>query len=176
VVLSIIKRHLARRRREALRARTPQKQVEDHFADLPNSPTGLAGELAAAMLAKKSLDTTKQVNVPFPESYFTGVQSIDEEGLATLRTYERKLQNFREQLLHHNTIFTISVARGVSIWITSIHALVDPELRPRGIELWSRLVRGEPEMEEAYRMMLRREVTDVEREYMKFRPTIFLSP
>jgi len=174
VVLSIIKRHLARRRREALRARTPQKQVEDHFAELPNSPTGLAAELAAAMLAKKSLDTTKQVNVPFPESYFVGAQAIDEEGLAALRTYERKLQIFREQLVHHNTIFTISVARGVSVWITSIHALVEPELRPRGIELWARLIRGESEMEEAYRMMLRREVTDVEREYMKFRPIVLI--
>ncbi len=157
-----------------MRARAPERQVEDHFAELPNSPTGLAGELAAAMLAKKSLDTTKQVNVPFPEDYFTGVRPIDEEARETLHIYEQKLQHFREQLVHRNTIFTISVARGVSVWITSIHTLRHPELRPKGHDLWARLMRGEPELEDAYFMMLRRDVTDVEREYMKFRPTVFL--
>ncbi|MCC6913487.1 MAG: hypothetical protein IT566_07275 [Rhodospirillaceae bacterium] len=165
---------MAKRRRDAMRARTPERQIEDHFAELPNSPTGLAGELAAAMLAKKSLDTTRQVNVPFPEDYFTGVKVIDAEALETLHVYERKLQIFREQLVHRNTIFTISVARGVSVWITSIHALRHPELRPKGDDLWARLIRGEPELEGAYFMMLRRDITDVEREYMKFRPAVFL--
>lgn len=174
MILSVIKRYMAQRRRDALRARTPQRQIEDHFVELPNSPTGLAGELAAAMLAKKSLDTTKQVDVPFPEEYFLGTLAIDEAGIVVLQTYERKLQMFREQLVHRNSIFTISVARGVSVWITSIHALVHPDLRPKGIELWSRLTKGEAELEEAYHMMLRREITDVEREYMKFRPTVLL--
>ena len=123
------------------------------------------------MLAKKSLDTTKQVDVPFPEDYFTGARPIDDEARATLHIYEQKLQRFREQLVHRNSIFTSSVARGVSVWITSIHALVHPELRSKGEDLWNRLVRGEPYLEEAYHMMLRREITDVEREYMKFRPT-----
>ncbi len=174
MIFSIIKRYLAQRRREALRARTPQRQIEDHFAELPHSSTGLAGELAAAMLAKKSLDTTKQIDVPFPEEYFLGTQPVDEAAKATLQGYEQKLQAFREQLAHRNTIFTNSVARGVSIWITSIHALVHPDLRPKGVELWTRLVKGEAELEEAYHMMLRREITDVERQYMKFRPTVFL--
>ncbi len=156
-----------------MRARTPHRQVDDHFAELPNSPTGLAGELAAALLAKKSLDTTKQVSVPFPEEYFTG-RPVDAEGRETLQIYEQKLQRFREQLVHRNTIFTISVARGVSVWITSIHTLMHPELRPKGQDLWARLMRGEPELEGAYFMMLRRDITDVEREYMKFRPSVFL--
>ncbi len=176
MVLSIFKSYMAKRRRDALRARTPQRQVEDYFAELPNSAEGLAGELAAAMLAKKSLDTTKQIPVPFPEDYFTGARAIDEEGLATLHIYEQKLQRFREQLIHRNTIFTISVARGVSTWITSIHALRNPDLRARGEDLWSRLVRGEPHLEEAYFMMIRREITDVERHYMRFRPTVLLTP
>lgn len=156
-----------------MRARTPQRQVEDHFAELPNSPTGLAGELAAAMLAKKSLDTTKQVNVPFPEDYFTGAKPIDDEARETLHVYERKLQRFREELVHRNTIFTLSVARGVSVWITTIHTLRHADLRPRGQDLWDRLIQGEPYLEDAYFMMLRRDITDVEREYMKFRPTVF---
>lgn len=164
---------MAKRRRDAYRARTPQRQVEDHFAELPNSPTGLAGELAAALLAKKSLDTTKQINVPFPEEYLTGARPIDEEARATLHVYEQKLQRFREQLIHRNTIFTIAVARGVSVWITTIHTLRHPDLRPKGQDLWERLSRGEPYLEEAYFMMIRREITDVEREYMRFRPTVF---
>ncbi len=174
MIISSIKGYFARRRRQALRMRTPQRQVEDHMMELPNSPTGLAGELAAAMLAKKSLDTTKQVDVPFPEDYFTGARSIDDEARATLQIYEHKLQRFREQLVHRNSIFTSSVARGVSVWITSIHALVHPDLRPKGEDLWGRLMRGEDDLESAYQMMLRREVTDVEREYLKFRPTILV--
>lgn len=174
MIIGLIKRHLAKRRREALRARSPQQQVRDHMAEIPNSPTGLAGELAAAMLAKKSLDTTRQVDVPFPEDYFTGARPIDDEAKAVLHTYEQKLQVFREALVHRNTIFTNSVARGVSIWITSIHALVQPDLKEKGMDLWGRLVSGEPHLEEAYHMMLRRDITDVEREYMKFRPTVLI--
>lgn len=174
MIFTVLKRYFAQRRRLALRARTPERQIADHFAELPHSPTGLAGELAAAMLAKKSLDTTKQVSVPFPEAYFLGA-AIDEEGLATLHAYEQKLQTFREQLAHRNTIFTNSVARGVSIWITSIHALRHPELRAKGEELWARLMQGEEQLEPAYHMMLRREITDVERVYMKFRPTALLT-
>jgi hypothetical protein len=176
VLFNSIKRYMAQRRRRALRARTPLRQIEDHMAELPNSPTGLAGELAAAMLAKKSFDTTKQVDVPFPEEYFTGARPIDDEARAVLHTYEQKLQLFREQLVHRNTIFTNSVARGVSIWITSIHALIHPELRQKGLDLWARLLKGEPDLETAYHMMLRREITDVEREYMKFRPTVLIPP
>lgn len=144
------------------------------MAEIPNSPPGLAGELAAALLAKKSLDTTKQIDVPFPEEYFTGAKPLDDEGRATLQKYEYKLQNFREALTHRNTIFTHSVARGVSIWITSIHALVHPDLRAQGEDLWDRLVQGEPHLDEAYQMMLRREITDVERIYMQFRPTVLM--
>lgn len=173
-MFGFIKAYMAKRRRMALRARTPERQVADHFAELSNSPTGLAGELAAAMLAKKSLDTTKQIDVPFPEEYFLGVLSVDEEALTTLRRYEAKLQRLREQLVYRDTTFSNSVARGVSVWITSIHALVHPDLRPKGIELWDRLMKGEPHLEDAYHMMLRREITDVEREYMKFRPTVLI--
>ena len=172
---SSIKQYLAKRRRRALRARTPERQIDDHFAELPNSPTGLAGELAAAMLAKKSLDTTKQVDVPFPEDYFAGARIVDEAGRQVLYVYEQKLQTFREQLVHRNTVFTNSVARGVSVWITSIHALMHDDLRPRGHELWARLLKGEDHLEEAYHMMLRREITDVEREYMKFRPAVLIT-
>lgn len=174
-MFGLIKNYLAKRRRRALRMRTPLRQIDDHFAELPNSPTGLAGELAAAMLAKKSLDTTKQVDVPFPEDYFLGARPVDDEASASLHIYEQKLQYFREQLIYRNTVFTNSVARGVSVWITSIHALRHSDLRPKGVDLWSRLMRGEPHLEQAYHMMLRREITDVEREYMKFRPTALLS-
>ncbi len=173
-MFGFFKAYLAKRRRLALRARTPERQVADYFAELPHSPTGLAGEFAAALLAKKSLDTTKQVDVPFPEDVFTGVQPIDEHALTALRTYEKKLQRFREQLVYRDTPFSNSVARGVSVWITSIHALVHPDLRPKGFELWGRLVQGEPHLEDAYHMMLRREITDLEREYMKFRPTVLV--
>lgn len=173
-MFGFFKAYLAKRRRLALRARTPERQIVDHFAELSHSPTAMAGELAAALLAKKSLDTTKQVDVPFPEAYFTGVRSIDDEALTILRTYEKKLQRFREQLVYRDTTFTNSVARGVSVWITSIHALVHPELRPKGLELWGRLVQGEPFLEDAYHMMLRREITDLEREYMKFRPAVLV--
>lgn len=137
-------------------------------------PGELAGRLAQAMLAKKSLDTTKQVDVPFPEAYFTGEKEVDDEARALLRAYEQKLQDFREQLVARNTVFTVNVSHGVSVWITSIHALVYPELLPQGRDLWERLMRGEERLEEAYHMLLRREITDVERIYMRFRPAVLM--
>jgi hypothetical protein len=167
---------MAQQRRSALRARSPARQVQDHLGEIRGSgPGGLTGKLAQALLAKKSLDTTKQVEEPFPEDYFTGAKPIDDEARLILRGYEQRLQDFREQLLARNTTFTIHVAQGVSVWITSIHTLVYDDLRAQGLELWGRLLQGEENVEEAYRMLLRRDVTDVERIYMQFRPTVLVS-
>lgn len=156
-------------------ARTPQRQVEDHMSELRGAMPGeLAGHFATAMLAKKSFDTTKQVDTPFPEDYFVGTRAIDDEGRRVLEAYEKKLQVFREQLIAHNSLFTHSVARGVSIWITTIHTLVHDDLRKDGLDLWERLMRSEQNLEEAYRLLVRREVTDVELAYLKFRPTVLM--
>lgn len=176
MLVQSIKRYMAERRRRAERAKPPQLQVAEYMVQVRSCQTPeLASVLAAAMLAKKSLDTTRQVDVPFPEAYFNGTANVDEAGRVELSAYEQKLQDFREQLVHRNTIFTNGVARGVSVWIASIHTLVDPDLRGEGHDLWSRLMQGESQLEEAYRMLLRRDITDVERTYMQYRPVVLIS-
>lgn len=176
MLAQLIKRYLAERRRLAERAKPPQQQVAEYMVQVRScQPPELASVLAAAMLAKKSLDTTRQVDVPFPEAYFNGTADLDDAGRTELNVYEQKLQDFREQLVHRNTIFTNGVARGISVWIASIHTLVDPDLRGEGRDLWSHLMRGESQLEEAYSMLLRREITDIERIYMQYRPVVLIS-
>lgn len=175
MLVQSIRRYLAERRRRAERAKPPQRQVAEYMGQVRSCfPTELASLLAAALLAKKSLDTTRQVDVPFPETYFNGTADIDDAALAELRAYEQKLQDFREQLVRHNTIFSLGVARGISVWIASIHTLANADLRADGLDLWERLTRGEDQLEEAYRMLLRREITDVERVYMQYRPKVLM--
>lgn len=175
LLLKSIKRLLAERKRRAERAKPPRVQADEFLRELRGLfPGELSGRLAAALLAKKSLDTTRQVDEPFPEAYFSGTALIDEAAQATLRRYEQKLQIFREHCVAHKSIFTISVARGLGVWIVSAHALADPELLPLGQEIWERLSKGTDKLEDAYRLLLRREITDVEKTYMSYRPAALM--
>lgn len=175
LLLKSINRLLAERKRRAERTKPPRAQLEDVLGELRGLfPGELSGRLAAALLAKKSLDTTRQVDEPFPEAYFSGTAAIDAAAQADLRRYEQKLQTFREHCVAHKSTFTISVARGLGVWIVSAHALAEPELLPLGRDLWERLSKGADNLEEAYRLLLRREITDVEKTYMSYRPAALM--
>lgn len=158
------------------RQKSPAQQINDYVSQLRGSFRGeVSSLLAASLLAKKSLDTTKQVPDPFPEEYFDGSAEVDDKARARLTAYAQDLQALRGDMLRFNSIFSVAVAKGLRTWIVSIHALADPELMPKGREAWALLMRGEEGLEEAYRMLLRRKLSDVERVYLGYRPSVFLT-
>lgn len=155
--------------------KTPEQQLNEYLSILRGSfPGELSSILAAAMLAKKGLDTTRQVSIPFPEEYFSGSKPIDEHARALLATYERDLQKLRGDMTRFNSPFSLAVAKGLGAWIASLHALSRPEFLPKGEEIWSRLMRGEKGLEEAYSMLLRRKPSDLDKTYFGYRPAVFL--
>ena len=156
--------------------RTPEQQVDEYLSYLRGSFRGeISGSLAATLLAKKGLDTTRQVSVPFPEEYFEGSKTIDDDARAVLVAYAKDLQKLQHDMVRFNSLFSLAVARGLNTWIVSLHALSRPDLMPKGREAWSLLMRGEPGLEEAYRMLLRRRLSDAEKTYLAYRPAVFVS-
>gem|GEM_PF-3105441 len=154
---------------------SPEKQIEAYVSNVSSCfPGELSAIMAAALLAKKSLDTTKQVAEPFPEEIFSGERELDEASQAMLETYADSLQSLRWDMIDFNSIFSHGVAKGLTTWIVSAYAMSRPEYLPRMRESWSRLMRGESGIEEAYRMLVRRDLTDVEHVYLKYRPKVFL--
>jgi hypothetical protein len=154
--------------------KTPEQQLNEYLSALRGSfPGEISSILAAAMLAKKGLDTTRQVPLPFPEEYFSGAKPVDEQACAVLITYEHDLQKLRNDMTRFNSPFSMAVAKGLGTWIASLHALSKPEFLSKGEEIWSRLARGEKGLEEAYRMLLRRELSSVDKAYFDYRPAVF---
>lgn len=148
--------------------------LNEHLTTVRGSfPGELSSILAAAMLAKKGLDTTRQVDDPFPEEYFDGSKVVDEEAVVRLTKYAGDLQKLRGDMIRFNSLFSLAVAKGLNTWIASLHALSRPELMPKGQEIWERLMRGEKGLEEAYRMLLRRKIEDEEKTYLAYRPSVF---
>ena len=129
--------------------------------------------LAAAVLAKKTLDTTRQVDQPFPEQYFDGTAPVDDAARATLTAYARALQKFQHDLEDAEISIGMAVVRGVPTWIACCFILTDPALLPYGKEIWAVLVENEADVEPAHKFLTRREPSDVERSYFKYRPAVF---
>jgi hypothetical protein len=154
---------------------TPQELVDAYLASLHEASTdALAGMLAAAMQAKKALDTTRIVDVPFPVDILSGEAALDAAGRQRAVHYISELRRFQQKCVAEGTILTTAVAKGLDVWIITLLTLTLPD-RPVGAEMWSYLVRGETGVEAAWRFIMRRDITDLELEYMTYRPRLFVA-
>lgn len=153
----------------------PAAQVDEYLENLRSAfRTQTTAIFAMAILAKKILDTTRQVEMPFPEAYFDGTAPIDDTARATLGTYAEALQRFMHILEDDNMPLSASVARGLPTWIASCYALADPALFEKGREIWQRLVGNAEGLDEAFKMQVKREPSEVERIYFNYRPAVFM--
>jgi len=167
-------RWLLKRYRPKEPVRTPTQKVGDVLAGLRQaSETELGGALAVAVQAKKTLDTTKIIATPFPADILDGAIALDDAARVRLLAYAAELERFRGMCLAQGTILTISVARGLDTWIATCLALALPAIA-EGREIWVLLKRGEGNVESAYRFMVRRDLTDVERGYLDYRPRVLV--
>ena len=155
--------------------RTPGDEVKDH-TDLVRRAfrSELSGILAAAVFAKKALDSTKQVDMPFPDALFAGEAPLDDAALTMLGAYVTALEAFRSDLIARNTPVTLAVAKGMTTWIVSVYTIIQPGKMAEGCEMWTKLATAADGVEEAHRFMLRRDPTDVERSYFTYLPELFL--
>ena len=155
----------------------PEQLIDVHLAKLRRASAGeLAGTLAAAILAKKTVDTTRMVEAPFPEAHLDGSALIDEAARAQLIAYVSDLRRFRRICAESETILRMSVAKGLDTWMATISAIAVPGQIDKARELWRLLMQGEPTLEAAYRFMVRRAPTDVEMSYMTYRPALLMEP
>ncbi len=156
--------------------KSPEQEIGEYLSHLQGSfPGEISSMLAAAMLAKKSLDATRQISVPFPEGYLDGSIAVDDAGREMLRVYVQDMQTLRGDMIRFNSLFSIAVAKGLGTWIVSLHALARPDLQPKGREIWSLLRRGEKGLQEAYKMLLRRKLSDADKACLSYRPAIFMT-
>ncbi|MBY0511516.1 MAG: hypothetical protein K2P94_15360 [Rhodospirillaceae bacterium] len=157
--------------------RTPEDDVRAHVAEIRLAfRTELSGHLAAALFAKKTLDTTRQVDAPFPDAYFTGEAPIDAAAAPVLLAYAAALVRFQRDLQSRNTSISLVAAKGMTTWIVTLHAMALPGLRPQAQALWEKLMTGAEGVEAAHTFLLRRAPSDVERTYFSYRPTALLPP
>jgi hypothetical protein len=152
---------------------TPQAEMTMFLEQLrTSSPPSMAGHLAAAALARKTLDATRMVSTPFPADILAGEARLDAEAAERLTAYALEMRRFKTRCLTENTTLTLSVARGLDVWIPTMWAAA-LSARAEGKEIWSLLSRGDNAVESAYRFMLKREPSDVERSFFTYRPRIF---
>jgi hypothetical protein len=137
------------------------------------SEADLANILAVALHAKKTLDTTRLVNMPFPTEIFDGALPLDATAVKTLQAYVQGLKRFKAGCIAQGTIMTMSVARGLDVWIATVWSLTLPAIT-EGKEIWSLLAKGEGGVQDAYRFTIRRDLTDVEQGYLTYRPRILI--
>ena len=161
---------------ERLEEKSPEEQVRAHLAAVNGAfRTELSGFVAAALFAKKTLDTSRQVEMPFPEAYLSGETPVDAAAQASLTAYVHELEKFQAALLDRDSAVSLTVAKGLTTWIMTFYAMIIPGMLPQARELWARLNQGYEGVEEAYKFMLRREPSDVERAYFDYRPAFLLS-
>jgi len=154
---------------------TPEEEVRSHVAEVRMTfRTELSGLLAAALFAKKTLDTTRQVEAPFPDGYFTGELPIDAAAAPALQAYANALVQFQRELNERNTPISLAAAKGMTTWIVTLNAMSNPELLPEAKVLWEKLVTGVDGVEDAHKFLLRRAPSDVERTYFNYRPAALL--
>jgi hypothetical protein len=169
---SLFDRYSARQKQ-----RTPEETVMEHHGTVSRAMKAELGSLlAGALFAKKTLDTTRQVDMPFPDVYVLGEMPVDAAGQAQLAIYAAQLEKFQSACVEHNTPVTLAVARGLTSWIALLYSAAIPGMLPHGQEIWARLLEAEDALEEGYRFLLRREPTDVERTYFSYRPALFAPP
>ncbi len=157
-----------------LTRKSPASVVEEYMAAFRAAFGGEHGTtLAAAMLAKKTLDTTRQVDLPFPEPYFDGALPVDDAARAMLTAYARALQKFQHDLEDAEVSIGMAVVRGMPTWIASCFILADPALLPYGKEIWAALADNAAGVEQAHKFLTRREPSEVERTYFNYRPAVF---
>jgi hypothetical protein len=172
-MLRLIRNFIVRLRTPA--PKSPEQELDDFLRSLRvASKDGLAGVLAGALLAKKTLDTTRQVDIPFPADVLDGRVPLDERARADLRAYADALRRFQRICAASGSILIVAVAKGLDTWIATINAVADPALLDKGREAWGLLVQGEGGVEAAYRFMVRRDMTDVERSYIGYRPALLV--
>jgi hypothetical protein len=162
---------------ERLDEKSPEEQVRAHI-DAVNGAfrTELSGFVAAALFAKKSLDTSRQVEMPFPDAYVSGEAPIDDAARTTLIAYVGELEKFQAALLKRDTAVSLAVAKGLTTWIVTFYAMIIPGLLPLARQLWARLDQGYEGVEDAHKFLLRRAPSDVERTYFNYRPTFLMPP
>lgn len=166
-----VKRRIAK----ALNKKTPAKQVATVSARIINAyRTELAGIFATVLLAKKTFDGTRQVDIPFPDKYFDGTAPVDAAARAELMAYGAALETFQEQCEDADSPLGYATAQGVSVWIASVYGLAIPDLTPEAQRMWAQLVKGEEGVEEAFKLVIRRDPSDMDREYFKYRPKALL--
>lgn len=153
----------------------PEQQVLAHVNTvLHASRAELAYLLAAALFAKKSLDSTRHVDIPFPDKLLASEGPVAEPLREMLRAYVGELEKFQIELAEGDTPVTAAAARGMTTWIISLYTLILPSKEQLGLDMWKKLITAEGDLEEAYRFLLRRDPTDAERSYLTYRPKIFL--
>ena len=154
----------------------PTAQVDEYLENLRSMyRTQITAYFAVAILAKKILDTTRQVDQPFPEAYFDGTAPIDDAARTTLIAYAEALQKFVHVLEDDNMPISGSVARGLPTWIASCYTLAEPGQFEKGREIWQRLLETKEGLDEAFRMQVKREPSEVERIYFNYSPAVFLN-
>lgn len=157
--------------------KSPEEQLREHLKAVNAAfRTELSGFVAAALFAKKTLDTTRQVDMPFPDVLLSGEVAVDAAAQVNLAAYIKELEKFQAALLERETPVSQTVAKGLTTWIVTFYALTNPALLPLANELWTRLSQGYEGVEDAYKFMLRREPSDVERSYFSYRPTALILP
>ena len=156
--------------------KSPEEQLRDHLKAVNAAfRTELSGFVAAALFAKKTLDTSRQVDMPFPDALLSGEGTVDATARETLAAYVKELEKFQAALLDRESPVSQTVAKGLTTWIVTFYALSNPALLPLARELWTRLSQGYEGVEDAYKFMLRREPSDVERTYFSYRPTALIN-
>lgn len=166
---------LQRRIAKVLNKKTPAKHVAVVVGHITNAyRTELAGIFATVLLAKKTFDATRQVDIPFPDKYFDAAAPVDAAARAELMTYGAALETFKEQCEDAGTPLGYATAQGVSVWIASVYGLAIPELTPEVQRMWTHLVNGEQGIDDAFKLVIRREPSEMDREYFKYRPKALL--
>ena len=151
--------------------KTPAQHVEALHGRVMAAFRGeLAGILASTLLAKKTLDTTRQVELPFPDAVFDGDGALDTGSRGTLEAYVKALQEFHERCIDAELPLSFATATGVDVWTASAYALLDPALKPKVSEIWQRLSQMTTELPEATKLLLKREPSEVDRVYFSYRP------
>jgi len=151
------------------------EKVQDYLTEARGvSHMGRAAMLASALAAKKALDGTRQVEIPFPDHYLNGTTPIDDAARAELAAYAAALEEFAADLVTADTPLTQTVANGVNTWIVTMYSLAIPELTPLGKEIWLKLLEGAPNVDEAHRHLVRRAPTELEIQYFSYRPAALL--
>jgi hypothetical protein len=165
---------LHRKLRIYLDRKPPSAYVDEYLATLRVAFRGeMVGTLAGALLAKKTLDTTRQVDVPFPDAYLDGTKPVDDAARVTLTAYAEALIKFHYELEEAENPIGMAVWRGLPTWIASCYCLADPALNDKGKEIWKLLTGSEGGIEEAIKLQMRRGPSDVERTYFSYRPAVF---